>query len=150
MRNAELLCQRLRINGSHTPFSSRHPSSGCSPLSSRYMCMGNRHWCPCTPRHAADGKRYAHSRRFRFSSVDSDHNLHCIIFSMVVPSEVKYFDSIDDASLLTWSQIIAQREAAGLPTDVVPEKVIYPKHVYGRASIGLTASIVRTESARGE
>ena len=28
-------------------------------------------------------------------------------------------------SWLTWDQIIAQREAAGLPTDVVPEKVIY-------------------------
>jgi hypothetical protein len=47
---------------------------------------------------------------------------------MVIPSEVKYSDSLAMASWLTWDQIIAQREAAGLPTDVVPEKVInFPK-----------------------
>ena len=68
---------------------------------------------------------------------------------MVIPSEVKFSDS-STMSWLTWSQIIAQREAAGLPTDVVPEKVIYPKHVYGRASVGLTGLIAQTESARSE
>jgi len=48
-------------------------------------------------------------------------------FSLVVPFRGKVFWFIDDASWLTWSQIIAQREAEGLPTDVVPEKVILPK-----------------------
>ena len=36
--------------------------------------------------------------------------------------------------MVDWSQIIAQREAAGLPTDVVPDKVMYyPKHAYDMA-----------------
>jgi hypothetical protein len=69
-------------NGSRTPFSSRHPSSRRSPLSSRCMCMGNRHRCSRTPRHLADGKRFVYfmyfiSFLFFFfgSPMNSDANL---------------------------------------------------------------------------
>ena len=54
-------------NGSRTPFSGRHPSSRRSPLSTRCMCLGNRHRRSRTPRHVADGKRFVCSVSFLLS-----------------------------------------------------------------------------------
>lgn len=79
----------------------------------------------------------------------SDRNLapHRFISTEVKHSWILFF-----VSRLTWKyKIIAAREAAGLPTDVAPEKVTRSKHANELIAMGLTvfSICVNRKSRRG-